>query len=51
MMSQNRKAQKERLMAENDYFTNLKSEEEVLMILNRLETKNILLRNVLAALK
>ena len=29
MMSQNRQAEKDRIMAENDYTTNLKSEEEI----------------------
>lgn len=40
MMSQNRLAERDRIEAHNDYLLNLKSEEEVRLILEHLEAQN-----------
>jgi uncharacterized membrane protein len=40
MMSQNRLAERDRLEAHNDYMLNMKSEEEVRLILDHLESQN-----------
>jgi uncharacterized membrane protein len=51
MMSQNRQAQKDRLMAENDFFVNVKSEEEIQLILKHLDDQNAMLLDVLEKMK
>ncbi|MCL4425091.1 MAG: DUF1003 domain-containing protein [Firmicutes bacterium] len=50
MMSQNRQATKDRLMAEHDYQINLKAEEEVKAILEHLDYQSRILERILARL-
>ncbi len=47
MMSQNRQAAKDRLAAENDYFINVKAEEEVKAIMSHLEQQDELMIDIL----
>lgn len=47
MMSQNRLAEKDRIEAHNDYVLNIKSEEEVRVILDHLAAQNDILRELL----
>jgi uncharacterized membrane protein len=49
MMSQNRQAEKDRLEAHNDYTLNIKSEEEVHIILDNLHVQNEVLQKILEA--
>lgn len=51
MMSQNRQAQKDRLMAEHDYFINKKSEKEIQLILEQLHQQNTLILEMLEKIK
>jgi uncharacterized membrane protein len=46
MMSQNRQAQKDRLLAENDYHVNIKAEQEVEEIISHLHYQDELLRQI-----
>lgn len=46
MMSQNRTAERDRLEAHNDYILNVKSEEEVRLILRHLEEQNKVLEEI-----
>jgi uncharacterized membrane protein len=46
MMSQNRMAERDRLDAHNDYLINVKSEEEVRLILEHLEAQNRILEKI-----
>ncbi|MGH7924247.1 MAG: DUF1003 domain-containing protein, partial [Candidatus Binatus sp.] len=47
MMSQNRQAAKDRLMAEQDYQVNLKAEDELKSIMNHLEQQDEVMLDVL----
>ena len=47
MMSQNRQAEKDRIEAHNDYNLNMKSEEEVRIILDNLHAQNEVLLKIL----
>ncbi len=47
MMSQNRQAEKDRLMAEHDYQVNIKAEEEIGIIMKHLAYQDKLLQEVL----
>jgi uncharacterized membrane protein len=47
MMSQNRQAAKDRLMAEQDYVVNLKAEEEVKSIMHHLEQQDEVMLDIL----
>jgi|HubBroStandDraft_2_1064218.scaffolds.fasta_scaffold215024_2 uncharacterized membrane protein len=47
MMSQNRQAAKDRLMAEQDYEINLKAEEELKSIMNHLEQQDEVMLDIL----
>ena len=47
MMSQNRQAAKDRLMAEQDYEINLKAEEELKAIMNHLEQQDEVMLDIL----
>ena len=47
MMSQNRQATKDRLTAENDYYINVKAEEEVKAIMNHLEQQDEMMIDIL----
>lgn len=49
MMSQNRLAEKDRVEAHNDYSLNIKSEEEVRIILDNLHAQNEVLSKILEA--
>lgn len=50
MMSQNRQAEKDRLEAHNDFNLNIKSEEEVRIIIDNLHAQNEVLTKILEAL-
>jgi uncharacterized membrane protein len=47
MMSQNRQTTKDRLAAENDYFINVKAEEEVKAIMSHLEQQDEMMIDIL----
>jgi uncharacterized membrane protein len=47
MMSQNRQAAKDRLMAEQDYIVNIKAEEEVKAIMAHLEQQDEVMIDIL----
>ena len=47
MMSQNRQAAKDRLMAEQDYEINLKAEDELKSIMNHLEQQDEVMLDIL----
>ncbi len=49
MMSQNRQAEKDRLEAHNDFNINIKSEEEVRIIIDNLHAQNEVLTKILEA--
>jgi len=51
MMSQNRQADKDRLMAEHDYEINLKAEQEVKSIMHHLEQQDELMIDILKRLE
>jgi uncharacterized membrane protein len=51
MMSQNRQAVKDRLMAEQDYFVNTKAEEELKAVMHHLETQDDLMLDILRRLE
>jgi uncharacterized membrane protein len=51
MMSQNRQAAKDRLMAEEDYRVNMKAEEELKAIMHHLESQDDLMISVLRRLE
>jgi uncharacterized membrane protein len=51
MMSQNRQAEKDRLMAEHDYEVNVKAEEEVKAIMHHLEQQDEVMIDILARLE
>lgn len=51
MMSQNRQAAKDRLMAEQDYIINLKAEEEVKAIMKHLEQQDEVMIDILRRLE
>src|SRR5215468_8604494 len=51
MMSQNRQASKDRLMAEHDYQVNLKAEEEVKAIMHHLEQQDEVMIDILRRLE
>jgi len=51
MMSQNRQAAKDRLMAEQDYFVNEKAEEEVKSIMHHLEQQDEVMIDILKRLE
>ena len=51
MMSQNRQAAKDRLMAEQDYVVNLKAEEEVKAIMAHLEQQDEVMLDILRRLE
>jgi uncharacterized membrane protein len=51
MMSQNRQADKDRLMAEHDYQINLKAEEEVKAIMQHLEQQDEVMIDILRRLE
>lgn len=46
MMSQNKQAERDRLEAHNDYLINLKSEQEIREILEKLESQNKMLLRI-----
>lgn len=50
MMSQNRQAEKDRLMAEHDYHVNLKAEQEIKEIIKGLRQQEEMLAKILAGL-
>ncbi|MBX3096035.1 MAG: DUF1003 domain-containing protein [Fimbriimonadaceae bacterium] len=47
MMSQNRQAEKDRLMAQNDYNCNVTAEEEIRLIMEHLKSQDELMREIL----
>ncbi|HVC44198.1 MAG TPA: DUF1003 domain-containing protein [Candidatus Binataceae bacterium] len=51
MMSQNRQAAKDRLMAEQDYQINMKAEEELKAIMHHLETQDEMMIDILSRLE
>jgi len=51
MMSQNRQADKDRLMAEHDYQINMKAEEEVKSIMQHLEQQDEVMIDILRRLE
>ncbi|MBF6560201.1 MAG: DUF1003 domain-containing protein [Candidatus Binataceae bacterium] len=51
MMSQNRQAAKDRLMAEQDYQINMKAEEELKAIMHHLETQDEMMIDILNRLE
>jgi uncharacterized membrane protein len=51
MMSQNRQAVKDRLMAEQDYLVNTKAEEELKAVMHHLETQDDLMLDILRRLE
>lgn len=51
MMSQNRQAAKDRLMAEQDYIINMKAEEEVKSIMKHLEQQDEVMIDILRRLE
>ncbi|MBI3760210.1 MAG: DUF1003 domain-containing protein [Deltaproteobacteria bacterium] len=51
MMSQNRQATKDRLMAEQDYLINTKAEEELKAVMHHLETQDDLMLDILRRLE
>lgn len=51
MMSQNRQAQKDRLTAENDYKTDLRSEEQLLHVIGHLEHQDALILQIVQRLE
>ena len=51
MMSQNRKAERDRLEAHNDYVVNMKAEEEIRAILDHLAAQNLALEHIVSELK
>lgn len=50
MMSQNRISEKDRLESHNDYQLNIKSEEEIKIIMEHLEAQNIAINKILELL-
>ena len=46
MMSQNKQAERDRIEAHNDYYINLKAEEEVRVILDHLQAQNYALEQI-----
>lgn len=50
MMSQNRISEKDRLEAHNDYQLNIKSEDEIKIIMEHLEAQNIAINRILELL-
>lgn len=50
MMSQNRVSEKDRIESHNDYQLNIKSEEEIKIILSHLEAQNIAINKILEIL-
>lgn len=51
MMSQNRQAEKDRLTAQNDYFTDLKGEEEIRHIMEHLDHQDALILQIVKRLE
>lgn len=51
MMSQNRQAMKDRLMAEQDYLVNTKAEEELKAVMHHLETQDDMMLDILRRLE
>ena len=51
MMSQNRQADKDRLMAEQDYNVNMKAEDELKAVMKHLETQDDLMLEILQRLE
>jgi uncharacterized membrane protein len=51
MMSQNRQAAKDRLMAEQDYVVNIKAEEEVKALMVHLEQQDEVMLDILARIE
>ncbi len=51
MMSQNRQAMKDRLMAEQDYLINTKAEEELKAVMQHLETQDDMMLDILRRLE
>lgn len=51
MISQNRQAEKDRLMAQNDYLTNLKGEEEIRHIMEHLDHQDTLILQIVQHLQ
>jgi uncharacterized membrane protein len=51
MMSQNRQAAKDRLMAEQDYQVNMKAEEELKAVMQHLETQDEMMIDILRRLE
>jgi uncharacterized membrane protein len=51
MMSQNRQAEKDRMMAEHDYHINVKAEEEIKVIMEHLEFQDNMLREIYGRLE
>jgi uncharacterized membrane protein len=51
MMSQNRQAVKDRLMAEQDYLVNTKAEEELKAVMHHLETQDDMMIDILRRLE
>jgi uncharacterized membrane protein len=51
MMSQNRQAAKDRLMAEQDYLVNMKAEEEVKSIMHHLEQQDEVMLDIMRRLE
>ena len=49
-MSQNRQAEKDRLMAEHDFRVNVQAEEEIKIIMDHLVYQDQLLREIIARL-
>ncbi|VBB05833.1 Hypothetical protein LUCI_1044 [Lucifera butyrica] len=51
MMSQNRQAEKDRLMAEHDYWVNLKAEQEIEKVMKYLEHQNEMIKELKAKIE
>ncbi len=51
MMSQNRAAERDRLVARNDYMINQKAEKEIRIIMDLLNAQNEVLDNIIASLE
>jgi uncharacterized membrane protein len=47
MMSQNRQAEKDRIMAESDYHTNIKGEEEVRNLMDHLDHQDVVIMQII----
>jgi len=51
LMSENRQAKRDRMVAENDYTTNVKAEKEIRLIMEHLQRQDRMMQEVLARLE